>query len=117
MTKAKFDVKALREKVLASNDIQYGEVFVEEWDVTLPVKTLSALEMKEVMKYQSDSVRMTIIALLKGCQTEEGEAVFTKTDLAQFENEKAFTPIMKVAERILEMSGFGSDSLQDAKNN
>lgn len=113
----KFDVKALREKVLASNDIQYDEVFVEEWDVTLPVKTLSSLEMKEVMKYQQDTVRMTIIALLAGCKTKEGEAVFLKTDLAALEAEKSLNPIMKVAEKILDMSGFNGDSFKDAKNN
>lgn len=117
MTKTKFDVKALRDKVLNSNDIQYDEVFVKEWDVTLPIKTLSSLEMKEVTKYQKDNVRMTIIAVLYGCVTEDGESVFTKEDLAKFETEKAFSPIMRVAERILEMSGFGEDGVQDAKNN
>lgn len=117
MTKTVFDVKALREKVMASNDIQHAEVFVPEWDVTLPVKTLSALEMKEVMKYQSDTVRMTIIAVLNGCKTEGGEAVFSREDLAVFEAEKAFAPVMKVAEKILEMSGFGENGMKDAKNN
>lgn len=116
MTKTKFDVKALREKVMATNDIQYDEVFVSEWDATLPVKTLSALEMKEVMKYQKDTVRMTIIAVLHGCKTEDGEAVFVKEDLAKFEAEKAFAPVMKVAERILDMSGFGGEGMADAKN-
>lgn len=114
---AKFDVKALREKVLTTNEIQYDEVYVEEWDVTLPIKTLSAAELKEVTKYSSDNIRMMILALLHGCKTPEGEAVFLPTDLAQFETQKSVGPIAKVATRILEISGMGEDAVKDAKNN
>lgn len=113
----KFDVKALREKVLASDDIKYDEVFVEEWGVTLPVKTLSSSEMKKVMKTKDDNIRMMILAILYGCKTPEGETVFEEKDLAKFEAEKAFGPIMKVAQRILELSGFDEDSVKDSKNN
>src|SRR5690625_4608759 len=109
MTK-KFDVKALRDKVLNSDDIQYDEIYVKEWDVTLPVKTLSTSEMKEVMKYQDDQVRMMILAVLHGCKTEDGEEVFNKTDLAKFEKEKAFGPVTKVATKILEISGFNEEA-------
>lgn len=113
----KFDVKALRDKVLASDDIKFDEVFVPEWDVTLPVKTLSASEMKKVMKYQDDSIRMMILAVLYGCKTKEGEAVFDEKDLAQFEANKAFGPITKVASKVLELSGFDEETVKDSKNN
>lgn len=113
----KFDVKALREKVLASDDIKYDEVYVEEWDVTLPVKTLAGAEMKKVMKFQDDNIRMMILAVLYGCKTREGEAVFEEKDLAKFEADKAFGPIVKVAERVLELSGFNGEAVKDAKNN
>ena len=113
----KFDVKALRDKVMASDDIKFDEVFVPEWDVTLPVKTLSASEMKKVMKYQDDSIRMMILAVLYGCKTKEGEAVFDEKDLAQFEANKAFGPITKVATKVLELSGFDEETVKDSKNN
>lgn len=114
---SKFDVKALREKVLASDDIKYDEVEVAEWGVTLPVKTLSSSEMKKVMKTKDDNIRMMILAILYGCKTPEGEAVFEEKDLAKFEAEKAFGPIMKVAQRVLELSGFDEDSVKESKNN
>lgn len=114
---SKFDVKALRDKVLNSDDIKYDEILVSEWDVTLPVKTLSSSEMKKVMKFQDDNVRMMILAVLYGCKTSDGDAVFTETDLAKFESDKAFAPIAKVAGRIMELSGFSEDSVADAKNN
>lgn len=113
----KFDVKALREKVLNTDDIKFDSVEVAEWDVTLPVKTLNSTEMKKVMKHQEDNVRMMILAVLYGCRTVEGEYVFQETDLAKFESEKAFAPIVKVATKVLEMSGFSEDAVKDAKNN
>lgn len=113
----KFDVKALRDKVMASDDIKYDEVFVSEWDVTLPVKTLSSAEMKKVMKSQDDNIRMMILAVLYGCKTPEGEAVFEEKDLAQFETNKAFGPIAKVASKVLELSGFDEESVKESKNN
>lgn len=112
----KYDVKALRDKVLKSEDIQYSEVRVEEWDVTLPVKTLSSSEMKEIMRYQDDNIRMMVLAVLHGCKTKEGEAIFDKKDLAKFEAEKAFGPIAKVANEVMELSGMNKDDVKDAKN-
>lgn len=113
---SKFDVKALREKVLATDDIQYDEVFVKEWDVTLPVKTLASTELKQVMKYQKDQVRMLNLAVIYGCKTKEGEAVFNEKDLAVLEAEKSFGAIQTIAERVLEMSGFYDKAEEDAKN-
>jgi len=113
----KFDVKALRDKVLNSDDIKYDEVHISEWDVDLPVKTLSSSEMKKVMKYQDDNIRMMIFAVLYGCKTQAGESVFDEKDLAKFEADKAFGPIAKVAGKVMELSGFDAESVADAKNN
>lgn len=113
----KFNVKQLRDKVMASDDIKFSEVEVPEWDVTLPIKTLSSAEMKKVMKVQDDNIRMMILAVLYGCKTPEGESVFEEKDLAHFEANKAFGPIMKVSEKVLELSGFDTESVKDSKNN
>lgn len=113
----KFNVKQLRDKVLASDDIKFSEVEVPEWDVTLPIKTLSSAEMKKVMKVQDDNIRMMILAVLYGCKTPEGESVFEEKDLAHFEANKAFGPIMNVSEKVLELSGFDTESVKDSKNN
>lgn len=113
---ANFDVKSLREKVMASDDIQHDSVYVEEWDVELPVKTLASAELKKVMKYRSDEIRMSILAVIYGCKTKEGEAVFTEKDLAKFESDKSFGAIQTVAEKVLDISGFGEKSVDEAKN-
>ena len=113
---SKFDVKALREKVMATDDIKYDEVYVKEWDVTLPIKTVPAAELKKVMKYKEDPIRLSALAVIYGCKTKEGEAVFTEKDLAKFEAEKSFGAIQTIAEKVLELSGFGEDTVEDAKN-
>ncbi|WP_181349388.1 hypothetical protein [Thalassobacillus sp. CUG 92003] len=112
----KYDVKALREKVMASDDIKYDEVYVKEWDATLPVKTLSAGEMKQVMKYKEDETRMMMLAVVYGCKTEEGEAVFTEKDVAKFEAEKSFGALMRIGEKIFDISGFDGKAENEAKN-
>ena len=113
---AKFDVKALRQKVMTSDDIKHDEIYVSEWDATLPIRTLSSAEMKEVMKHKDDQIRMLILAVLHGCKTPEGEKVFEQTDLAKFEAEKAFGPVAKVARKVLDLSGMDGDEVEDAKN-
>lgn len=112
----KFDVKALRQKVLDTEDVIYDTFFVKEWDTELPIKTLTAPELKEIMKYQTDQIRMTILAVLYGCKTRDGESVFEQTDLLAFETSKSFGPVAKLGGRILEISGLGKDVEKDVKN-
>ena len=117
MAATKFDVKALREKVLAHDDIKIEEVYVSEWDVTLPVRTIASADLKKVMKYKDDPIRMSALAVIYGCKTEEGDAVFTETDLAKFETEKSFGAIQTIAEKVLELSGFGDKVVDEATKN
>lgn len=113
---SKFDVKALRDKIMSTDDIQYDEVYVKEWDVTLPVKTLASAELKQVMKYREDQMRMLNLAVIYGCKTSDGEAVFNATDLAKLEAEKSFGAIQTIAGKVLEMSGFYDKADEEAKN-
>lgn len=113
----KFDVKAIRQKVLASDDVKYDTVYVEEWDTEIPVKTLTGADLKKVMKAgKDDHVRMTILAVLYGCETPEGEKVFEEADLAVFENKKSIKEIAQLAKRIFELSGLTEDMQQQVKN-
>jgi hypothetical protein len=115
MTK-KFDVKALRQKVLSKDDIIYESYFVEEWEAELPIKTLTAPEIKKIRQHKDDEIRMLILAVVYGCKTREGEAVFEETDLAKFESEKSIGPIVGIGTRIMEISGLGDKAAKQAKN-
>lgn len=113
----KFDVKALREKVMSTDDVIYDSVYVEQWDTELPVKSLTAPELKKLRKHKDDEIRMMILAVLHGCVTKEGEKVFEETDLAQFESgKKSFAPITAIANKVLEISGLAPKADKDAKN-
>jgi hypothetical protein len=111
-----FDIKALREKVMASDDVQHDTVFVEKWDVELPVRTLMGADLKKVMKYKDDPIRMTCLAVIYGTVTEDGERVFAETDLAKFESDKSFKALAEVAKRIFELSGLDEQAAAEAKN-
>lgn len=115
-TVKKFDVAALRQKVIASDDVKYDSVYVEAWDADLPVRTLTAADMKKVMKHKDDQVRMMILAVLYGCETEAGEKVFREEDLAIFENKKGIKEIGAVANKILELSGMSEGADKEVKN-
>lgn len=112
----KFDVKALRDKVMKSDDVKFDSVYVEAWDAELPVRTLTAADMKKVMKHKDDNIRMMILAILYGCETPEGEKVFQEEDLAVFENKKGIKEVGVVAQKILELSGMTEGVGKEIKN-
>lgn len=112
----KIDIQALREKVLASEDVVYDTVFVKAWDVELPVRTLMGADLKKVMKFKDDPIRMTCLAVIYGTMTEDGERVFAETDLAKFESDKSFKALAAVAKRIFEISGLDEGAADEAKN-
>lgn len=112
---ANFDVKAIREKVMASDDIKFDEVYVKEWDISMPVKTLASKDMKKVMEYREDLLRMQALAVIYGCVTEDGEKVFKDEDLAKLENEKSIGAITTIAEKVFEISGLDDKAVDEAK--
>lgn len=114
----KFDVKALREKALNTDDVKYDTVTIEEWDnAEMPVRTLTTPAIKKIMAQKEDEVRMMILAVLYGCVTEDGEAVFEDEDLAVFESDKkSFAPITKLGTVIMELSGLNEQAKPAAKN-
>ena len=117
-----FDVKALREKALQTDDIKNDTVYVEEWDAEFPVQSLKLADLKAVLtksknaKGETDETRLMALAVLYGCRTPQGERVFTDTDLAAFETGKAAKPIMTIGAKVLEISGFSKQAKDDAKN-
>ncbi|TCM89600.1 hypothetical protein EV294_11265 [Paenibacillus sp. BK033] len=118
----KFDVKALREKALQTDDIKHGSVYVEEWDAEFPVRSLSGKGLKDVLtksknaKGERDEIRMSLLAAIVGCADETGTRVFDDTDLAVFESDsKSAAPILKIGKAVLELSALSDGAKADAK--
>jgi len=115
---SKFDVKALKQKALQSDDIVYDSVYIEKWDAEFPVKTLVGADLKAVMKHRNDPIRMAILAVVYGCVTQDGERVFDdeREAVAVFETQKGMSEITQLSTKILEISGLAGDSVAEAKN-
>jgi hypothetical protein len=120
---SQFDVKALRQKALDSDDIKNDVVYVEEWDAEFPVQSLRAKDLKAVLTHsktgkdnERDEVRMACLAVLYGCRTPEGTPIFTREDLAVFEEKKSARPIMTISAKIMEISGFSDKAKAEVKN-
>lgn len=119
-----FDVKGLRDKALQSDDIKNDVILVEEWGAEFPVQSLRTKDLKLVLQQsktgsgdQRDEIRMACLAVLYGCRTPDGTPVFTREDLAAFEEKKAAAPLMKISAKIMEISGFADKkAVQEAKN-
>lgn len=118
----KFNVAELREKALQADDIRTDVVFVEEWGAEFPVRSLSGRALKDVLSKSKnqrgdrDEIRMTLLAAIYGCATEDGQRVFKDEDLAVFESDrKSATPILKIGKRVLELSALGEGAQADAK--
>lgn len=116
---SKFDVKALKQKAFASDDVTYDSIPIEEWGGDeYPVKTLVGGDLKKVMAHQNDPIRMTIMSVVYGCVTEDGERVFDNEQeaVAMFETKKGFSAISKLSKKIMEISGITGKANTDAKN-
>ncbi|GMK47655.1 hypothetical protein PghCCS26_47850 [Paenibacillus glycanilyticus] len=118
----KFDVKALRDKALQTDDIKNGSVYVEEWDADFPVRSLTGKGLKDVLtksknaKGERDEIRMSLLAAIVGCADETGARVFDDTDLAVFESDsKSAAPILKIGKAVLDLSALGNNAQTDAK--
>lgn len=118
MSVKQFDVRALKQKALASDDIVYDSVYIEKWDAEFPVKTLVGADLKAVMKHRDDPIRMAILAVVYGCVTPDGERVFDneREAVATFETSKGIAEITQLSKKILEISGLGNESSAQAKN-
>lgn len=117
MTKT-FDVKALKQKALQSDDIVYDSVYIEKWDAEFPIRTLTGADLKAVMKHRNDPIRMAILAVVYGCVTPDGERVFDdeREAVAVFETQKGLAEITQLSTKILEISGLSDKAVTEAKN-
>lgn len=114
----KFDVKALKQKALQSDDVVYDTFYVKKWDAEFPIKTLVGADVKAVMKHRDDPIRSAILAVVYGCVTPDGERVFDneREAVAAFETTKGIGEITQLAKRIMEISGLSDIAVSEAKN-
>ncbi len=114
----------IRTKIFSANDIKNELVKVEEWDVTIKVKTLTGRQRSEMMNSALnlqtgtvDFVKMYPELLISACyDPETDEKLFTEGDMDQL-NEKSGAAIEKIATVVLRLSGMDKDAAERAEKN
>ena len=102
---------SLRDRILASNDIQGNKLHVEAWGVDLEVRTITAVERSRLVAMctkEDGNVDMEkmypllIIAAVFDPETEE--KVFTSDDMLLLQDKSA-SAVELVAQEVMRMSG------------
>lgn len=112
----------LKNQIFKAQDCKLEAVEVEEWGVTLYVKTLSGSERAKLRsitdhltKSGRESEADTHLLILSACDAQ-GNKVFADSDFAAL-NEKNASIITRVAMAALRVNGLGEQAVEDAKKN
>ena len=110
---------SLRDRILAADDIGKELITVDQWGVSLEVRTMSAGQRSQMLQTCTlddgtvDLDRlypMLIIATI--FDPETGEQVFTPEDVAGLQ-EKSAASIEHVAQTAMQMSGMTAEAVDD----
>lgn len=112
----------LRDNIFSAIDVKTRKVEVEEWGVTLYVRTMSGHnrasfnQMASQLEKQNRSADAdTWLVILTACD-ENGNLVFTHEDFEKL-NQKSYAAITKVAREALVVNGLLPDAISEAKKN
>ncbi|RKY33175.1 MAG: hypothetical protein DRP74_00550 [Candidatus Omnitrophota bacterium] len=115
---AKKDLTAeeLREKIFTAKDIKFEPMKIEEWGVTIWIKSLTQQERSEALEAartgdedelkRGENFQMAV--LIVGIRDKDGNQVFTKADIKKL-REKNASVLDRITRKITELSGFGAE--------
>ena len=104
--------------VLSAEDFKYALVPCPEWGGDMRVRGLTAAEQalisKKVNAKQTDD--LAIILVIMGCVDDNGERLFENSDKDALKT-KAYAVLDRLSKKILELSGNGTDSIEETEKN
>lgn len=113
---------SLRDKILASSDIQSELVDIPEWGVTVEVRGLTASARAALMQSAADDGGRVNLAsvyptMVIGCtyDPDTGDKVFTDGDFAAL-GEKSGLAVERIASAAMSLSGMTSASADELGN-
>lgn len=113
----------LRSQILNSNDIKSEMVTIEEWGVTVEVKSLTSKKRANVLSESMDGKgRMDFeklypdLVIASTYDPETHDAVFQMAD-RDLLNEKSGGALEKIAQVVLRLSGLDKESVGGAEKN
>ena len=114
----------LREKILQAQDIEKEQVYIEQWDATIEVRTMTggqrAKAMQEAVDPKTGEVNIGEIyptILIASCfDPETNEQIFTEADRDEL-NGKNGAALEKLAQVAMTLSGLTGQSMEDIEKN
>ena len=112
----------LRDKILQAPDLKSEMMDIEEWGVTIEVRSMNGTQrarmMKESFNAETKEVSWDYASLIiaGAYDPESGELIFTEADRREL-NEKHGGILEEIAMRVLKLSGLSDDSLTESEKN
>lgn len=115
----------IRDQILATDDIKYDTVDVEEWGMSVRVKSLSASDTERLERYQEKNKgrpEQDYLGYLASLVIvdDDGQRVFTKPGDAKILGDKSMTALTTVLTAASALNGelkvMGLDEASAAKN-
>jgi len=113
----------LKDKIRAAEDVKSEKVFVPEWDVTVEVRTMKALDRARLLKSCVDAKGNVIgekfqsgLIIASCFDPETGEKVFEEGDFDLLMG-KAAGPVEYLAGVAMGISGLNRESMTAAEKN
>ena len=114
--KKNLSAEELKEKIFTAQDIKFEPMEIEEWGVTIWVKSLTQKERSEALEAsridsddelkRGENFQMAI--LIAGIRDKDGNQVFTKADIELLRAKNA-SVLDRITRKITELSGFGAE--------
>lgn len=108
---------SLRDRILAAEDIDSRTIHIEQWDVDVELRTLSAVERTRLVKSCTDAEglvdleKMYPLLVIASCyDPETGGKVFDISDMDAV-GDKSASAIEFVARKAMEMSGMNPNAV------
>jgi len=97
---------SLRDQILAANDLKTATVEVSEWEVTIPVRELTAAERERVFDLHAKNAGVEAVChtIVAGARDENGDKLFTEDDVLAL-SEKSDSALTQLYSKIMELSG------------
>lgn len=112
---------SIKDKIRSSADMARESIIVDEWDVTLEVRSMSARQRARFASSfdqgeTTDRIETLWRSVLTSCcfDPETGELLFDNSDMEWLLNEKSGVVVDRIVNACLEVSGLKEKSVDDA---
>jgi len=112
---------SIKDKIRSSADMARESITVDEWDVTLEVRSMSARQRARFASSfdqgeTTDRIETLWRSVLTSCcfDPETGELLFDDSDMEWLLNEKSGVVVDRIVNACLEVSGLKEKSVDDA---